>query len=108
MMNETVLHPKSIQNVPSEKLTDICKLYCRIENGKILDHTENFNDGTYSEYCGPFRMFQALDKNGSILASVVLTKESDFADFIEQTKKITTALKTKAIVFEIMKRYLSD
>lgn len=105
MMNETALCPKSIQNAPRGKVTDICKLYCRVENGKILDRAEHFNDGTYSEFCEPFRMFQALDKNASILAAVVVTKESDFVDFIEQTKKITTALKTKATVFEVMKRY---
>ncbi len=105
MMDQSALEPKCFKNNPPGKLIDICKMYCRIEKGKIKGHVKHFNDGNHSEFCGPFRMFQAMDKNGEILAAVVITKESDFSEFIETAKKQTIALKTKVIVFEIMKRY---
>lgn len=105
MLDESAFEPARIKDVVKSLFVYICKLYCRIEKGKIVDPVDQFNDGNCSEYCGYVRMFQSLSYDGLTIANVVITKESDFADFIERTKKQTAALKTKAIVFEIIKHY---
>lgn len=105
MKNEAALKPCKTTNIKENAQTYIYKLYCVIEDGKITDRVNNYNDGTWSEYCGPFRQFHAISEDGMLIACCVVTKESDFINFIELAKGNTQECRTKAIVAELMNIY---
>ena len=105
MLGSNALEPREILNVPEGNDVYIYKLYCRVRDGRIEDTASYYNDGTYSEYCGPMRLFYAFSEKGSPIAGSVISKDSDFVNFLEEAKTRTSEDHSEASVLEMMKLY---
>ena len=105
MYGSGALDPREILNVPEGHDVYIYKLYCRVRDGRIEDAVNRYNDGTYSKYCGPMRLFYAFNEKGAPEAGSVLCKDSDFINFLNQAIENTSEDHADAIVVEMMKLY---